>query len=90
MPEDIYYMPIIRGAYYILKRRDNYAYAALDIKIILYYRADGKTSLILLSVLGKNALDSLYLLGSRGIYGDNRGHAIEYYIYTWLLISILD
>jgi hypothetical protein len=82
MPEDAYRIPIIGGTHYTLEGRNNHTYIILNIKIILYYKTDNKTSLILLSILEENALDSLYLLGSRGIHSNNRGHTIGYYICT--------
>jgi hypothetical protein len=75
-------MPVVGGAHYILEGRDNYTYTTLNIKIILYCRANSKTSLILLLVLGESALDNLYLLDSCKIYGDDRGHTVGCCIYT--------
>jgi hypothetical protein len=90
MPEDVYRVPVVGGAHCTLEGRDNYIYAALDIRIILYYKANNKTNLILLLILGDNVLDNLYLLNNCRIYGDNGGYAVGCCIYIWLLISILD
>jgi hypothetical protein len=57
---------------------------------MLYYRTNNETNLILLSILEKSALNSLCLLNNYEIYGNNGGYIIRYYIYTWLLINILD
>jgi hypothetical protein len=82
-------MPIVGGAYYILEKRGNHVYTALDIRIISCYEADDKTSLVLLSVLGEGTLDNLYPLGSCRICNNNGGYIIKCYICVWLLVSIL-
>jgi hypothetical protein len=82
-------MPIVGGAYYTLEEKSNYIYIALDIRIILYCGANNETSLVLLSILGEGALDSLCPLGSRRICNNDRGHVVRCYICAWLLVSVL-
>jgi hypothetical protein len=74
-------MLIVGEVYYILKKKNNYIYITLNIRIILYYKIDNKTNLILLLILGESALDSLYSLNNCKIYNNNGGHTIKYYIY---------
>jgi hypothetical protein len=87
--EDAYHILIVEGVYYILEGKGNYTYTVLNIRIMPYCETNSETNLILLSILGEDALDNLYLLDSYGIYGDDRGYVIKYYIYIWLLVSVL-